>query len=740
MRSIFWTLALAACGSGGGGTHDSGVPIDGVVPPEIDAGPTVSPFGLDTRPANTTCVAQDRPVLDTGVKLERQFATLTFNQPMYMIQAPGDDTQWFVVERNGKVRAFPTTATMDAQVHDFASITVNATGEGGLLSFAFHPQWPTKHEAYFSYTRTPVAGDPTPVCAVQPGQPLTSIIARAQSADGKTIGALDEILKVGQPFTNHKGGTINFGPDGYLYFGLGDGGDGNDTCQSGQNKNTLLGKILRLDINAPAGMYKVPADNPFVGQANTRTEIWSYGHRNPFRWSFDSGTGDLWVGEVGQNTWEEIDRVTKGGNYGWNVCEGFHRRGSTTALCNMPGLIDPIVEHPRTDARSITGGYVYRGTAMPSLVGTYIYGDFETGNIWALTFDPTNKATPKLLTTVPAETLVAFAQGHDGEVYTVQISGQISKLVPSGPVMQDHFPKLLSATGCVDPTDPTKPASGLIPYDVNSPLWSDGAEKQRWFAVPDGKTITITDNNDWDLPIGSVAVKTFSVGGKRIETRLFMRHDDGNWAGYTYEWNADGKDATLLEGGKAKAVGSSQVWAYPSRSQCIQCHSAAAGGTLGLETAQLNRDSVYAATNRVANQLATLDHIGMFSAPLPQAPDAAPKLSSPTGTDAIEARARAYLHANCAHCHQPMGGGQGTMDLRYFKAFKDTLTCNAANTQGPVDGAGKLLVPGAPAMSIISKRIHATDSKRMPPVGVSIPDMTGDQLLDDWITSLTACP
>jgi uncharacterized repeat protein (TIGR03806 family) len=743
MRSIFWTLALVACGGGGGGTHDSGVVADTPDPVVPDAGPTVSPFGLDTRPSNTTCVAQDRPVLDTGVKLARQFTGLTFVEPMYMLQAPGDDTQWYVVQREGKVRAFPATATMDAQVRDFATVTINSAGEGGLLSMAFHPQWPTKHEAYLSYTRTPVTGDPTPVCAAQTVSPLTSIIARLSSSTGQVLdGAPDEVLKVGQPYTNHKGGTINFGPDGYLYLGLGDGGDGNDTCKSGQNTNTLLGKILRFDINAPAGMYKVPPDNPFVGVANTRPEIWAYGLRNPFRWSFDQGTGDLWVGDVGQNTWEEIDRVTKGGNYGWNFCEGFHLRGSTTALCGPSGLglINPIVEHPRTEASSITGGYVYRGTALPGLVGTYIYGDYETGNIWALTFDANNKATPKVIATVPAATLVAFAQGHDGEMYTVQISGQISKLVPSGAVVPDHFPKLLSATGCVDPADPTKPASGLIPYDVNAPLWSDGADKQRWFAIPDGKTITITDTNDWDLPIGSVAVKTFSVGGQRIETRLFMRHDDGNWAGYTYEWNADGKDATLLEGSKNKAVGSSQLWAYPSRSQCIQCHSTAAGGTLGLETAQLNRDNVYLATNRLSNQLATLDHIGMFTAPLPQPPETAPKLSPPSGTDSLELRARAYLHANCAHCHQPMGGGQGTMDLRYFKSFKDTLTCNEAATQGPVAGAGKLLVPGAPAMSIMSKRVHAVDSKRMPPVGVSVPDATGDQLLDDWITSLTACP
>jgi uncharacterized repeat protein (TIGR03806 family) len=749
MQRTLWALALGAMASCG---YDKLPPI-GVAPDSPPAMPdappaTSSEFGLDTRPANATCVAKERPVLDTGVKLEPQFAGLTFDAPMYMIQAPGDATQWYVVERAGTVRAFPATATTNAEVRQFASVTVNDGGEGGLLSMAFHPQWPTKREAYLSFTRDKANGDPAPICDSTTAQPMTSIVARLQSSTGQVLdSAPDEILKVGQPYTNHNGGTINFGPDGYLYFGLGDGGDGNDTCGSGQRTQTLLGKLLRIDVNAPAGMYTVPADNPFAGDAAFRPEIWAWGFRNPFRWSFDQGTGDLWVGDVGQSTWEEIDRVVKGGNYGWNTCEGRHRRGSTNTLCASPSLslLDPVVEHPRTEAQSITGGYVYRGAAMPSLVGTYIYGDFATGNIWALTFDATNKAAPKLLTTVTAQTLVAFAQGHDGEIYTVQFPSaagpaRISKLVPSGPVVPDRFPKLLSATGCVDPSDPTKPASGLIPYDVNSPLWSDGADKQRWFAIPDGQTITINANNDWDLPIGSVAVKTFSVGGQRIETRLFMRHDDGNWAGYTYEWNADGKDATLLEGSKSKGVGASQVWAYPSRSQCIQCHSAAAGGTLGLETAQLNRDSLYPTTNRLANQLATLDHIGMFGAPLPQAPETAPKLSPPSGSDALDLRARAYLHANCAHCHQPMGGGQGTMDLRYFTSFKDTLTCNAANTQGPVDGAAKLVLPGSPAMSILSKRIHAVDSKRMPPVGVSVVDAMGDQLLDDWITSLTACP
>lgn len=709
-----------------------------------DDGPTRAPFGLDKRPSNATCVARSRPAIDTGVTLQRQWAGVTFNQPIYMTQAPGDDAQWYVVERQGKVRAFPADATTSAQLRDFAAVSVNAGGEGGLLGLAFHPGWPTKREAYLSYTRSPVAGDPAPPTCTGSGNPFTSVVARFQSTNGGqslNVGP-DEILRQGQPYTNHNGGTIQFGLDGMLYLGLGDGGSGDDPCGSGQNLGSWLGKILRIDVNAAAGAYSVPPDNPFVGDPTARKEIWSYGHRNPWRWSFDRASGDLWVGDVGQGAWEEIDHVVKGGNYGWKLCEGFHRRGSLTALCNTPGLIDPVVEHPRSEAQSITGGYVYRGSAMPSLVGTYIYGDYATGNIWALLYDANNKPAPKVIATVTANTLVSFGQGNDGEIYTVQITGTISKLVPSAQPPPGDFPQLLSETGCVDPKHPDRPAAGVIPYTVSSPLWSDGAEKERWLAIPDGATIAIGPDGDWDLPVGSVAMKTFAVGGKRLETRLFMRHDDGGWAGYTYEWNDEGTDATLLPAAKLRPLEGGEVaaWAYPSRTQCIQCHSRAAGGTIGLETAQLNRDGVYPSTNRISNQLATLDHIGLFAAPLAVAPAELPQLPDPRGDAPLEDRARSYLHANCAHCHRPMGGAQGTMDLRFDRTLPETGACNADNTQGPIGAATKLIAPGAPEASVLSLRLHATDAKRMPPVAVSVLDPDGSAVIDDWIRSLTACP
>ncbi|HEY0189974.1 MAG TPA: PQQ-dependent sugar dehydrogenase, partial [Kofleriaceae bacterium] len=691
--------ALAACG---GDKHNSNNPdggdgsgSDDAGAGSADAGGIPSPFGLDTRPSNTTCLAKPRPVLDTGVKLERPWPDLHFNQPIFMTQAPNDPDTWYVAERGAggpdgqhqvaRIRIISKTTKTDADIKDWVSLTTDGEGEGGLLSFAFHPQWPTKNEVYISYTRAKAAGDPAIVCAENMDANMTSVIARYHGTPAALTPTADEIFKIGQPYTNHKGGTIAFGPDGYLYAGFGDGGNGDDTCKNGQNKGSFLGKMLRLDINSGAGTYKVPADNPFVGDAAFKPEIWSWGHRNPFRWSFDRDSGDLWVGDVGQNTWEEIDHVTKGGNYGWNVCEGFHKRGSTTELCNTPGMIDPVVEHNRTEAQAIIGGFVYHGTLNPGLAGLYIYGDEVTGNVWALTYDVNNKPTPKLLLAGAVQYLSGFAQDHNGEVYLVGIDGTLAKLVPSGTTTPDTFPTKLSQTGCVDPTDATKPAAGLIPYTVASPLWADGADKGRWLGLPDGKTITITADNDFDLPIGSVAVKEFAVGGVPIETRLFMRHADGGWAGYTYEWDADGKDATLLTGAKTKQIAAGRTWSYPSRSQCLQCHSQAAGGTIGLEVAQLNSDEVYTSTNRQSNQLATLDHIGVFTTPLAADPSTLPKLVKPTGADgSVEDRSRSYLHANCAHCHRPGGGGQGTMDLRYANALANTKTCNAPVTQGPV--------------------------------------------------------
>ena len=600
---------------------------------------------------------------------------------------------------------------------------------------AFHPDFARNGQVFLSYTGYGGATN------------LRSRIARYTSPDGgRTLDPASEVilLTVDQPYNNHNGGNIVFGPDGDLYIGFGDGGSGGDPQGNGQNKNALLGKMLRIDVNTTQGAqrYGIPADNPFA-RGGGRPEIYALGLRNPWRWSFDRATGELWAGDVGQTKLEEIDRIERGGNYGWNMKEGTQCYRPATG-CSSAGLIDPVVEYGRTEGTSVTGGYVYRGSAIPSLVGAYIYGDYVSGRIWRITYDPvTGRPSPQLLLDT-SYNISSFGEGNDGELYVVSYGGRLYRFTQASPPPATSFPDRLSETGCVDPRDATRPAAGLIPYDVNVELWSDAAEKRRWLALPTGARIHINDDGDWDLPIGTVLVKEFRIGGQRIETRLLVRHDDGGWAGYSYEWNDQQTEATLLPAGKIRPVGpagsDTQRWSYPSRPQCLSCHNTAAGGTLGLETAQLNREIVYP-TGRRSNQLATLDHIGLFDAPLGATPEAQPRYPAPGGSEPVAERARAYLHANCAQCHRPGGPGQGPLDLRYTTALAAANLCNQAPENGDLGVSGAvLLAPGDPARSILSLRTKTLDATRMPPLASSIVDAAGTALIDSWITSVSTCP
>jgi uncharacterized repeat protein (TIGR03806 family) len=280
----------------------------------------------------------------------------------------------------------------------------------------------------------------------------------------------------------------------------------------------------------------------------------------------------------------------------------------------------------------------------------------------------------------------------------------------------------------------------MIPYDLNAALWSDGASKERFFAIPDGSTITVTASGDFDFPNGTVLAKTFSIGGQRIETRLFMRHMNGTWAGYSYEWNTAQTEATLLPASKSRVVGS-QTWFFPSRGQCMQCHTAYAGRSLGPELGQLNRDFTYPATGRTANELETLAGLGFLSAPLPGPVNTLARYEPPFGGGPLESRARAYLHANCAGCHQ-QGFGQGPADWRYSLTFLQTNSCNVMPSNGQVGlgAAARIIAPGSPANSVVSARMHALNAFRMPPLASSVEDTMGTALIDQWISSLTACP
>ncbi len=737
-----WGVVACGCDDSGLGVPDSGIP-------DLTPAATPAPFGLDSRPTNPGCLAPPRPLGSTTVALSDPFPNLTFSLPTALRQAPGDATHFYLVQKGGTVQRFdndPAAATKT----EFINITtkVNSSpNEAGLLGIAFHPQFATNKQVFLSYTAFSASSAANlrstvsrfTVQANGLGDPTTEQLVLPPNDTGTV--ATPNVLD--QPFVNHNGGNILFGPDGFLYAGFGDGGSGGDPGNRSQDTALFFGKMLRLDVDTvPAGQrYGIPPTNPFKNGGGA-PEIFAYGLRNPWRWSFDRATGELWVGDVGQDLWEEVDLVKVGGNYGWHIREGMHCY-PPGATCTQGALIDPIVEYNHTGgaSRSITGGYVYRGSAIPSLVGTYIYGDEVNGDLYAIVYDAMGQAQQTLLLNTGFN-ISSFAEDADGELYLLEyVAGKIHKLVPAGTPPPNTFPQTLSATGCVDPNDATKPAAGLIPYDVNVPLWSDGADKQRWMALPDSGQIHINADGDWDFPIGTVLMKQFSLGGKPIETRLFMHHPDGNWAGYSYEWNDAGTDADLLPAGKAKPVGA-QTWTYPSRSDCLECHTAIAGRSLGLETAQLNRDLVYVSTLRISNQLATLDHIGMFDAPLPAPPAMLGAYPAPDAIAApIDQRARAYLQANCSFCHRPQGTGQGPADLRFATPFNMTNTCNQTPQEGDLGITGaKLIVPGMPDQSLISVRMRALDAKRMPPIATKIVDATGTQLINDFISSLTACP
>jgi len=693
-------------------------------------GPTEVEFGLDVRPANATCLAPARPPSAFNVQLQVAFGGITFDQPVLLLPHPSltSPQRWYVVDLGGTIRTFEEG---DGQVDISTAFTRTVTNspldtgdERGLLGFALHPDFGLNGRAFVHY---------------QDGN-LTSRLHEITTADGGLTftAAASPILSLADPYGNHNGGMIDFGPDGFLYVGIGDGGSFDDPDENGQDTTVLFGKILRIDVDS-GSPYGIPADNPFAGSSVDAEEIYAWGFRNPWRFSFDQETGELWVGDVGQDAWEEIDKVELGGNYGWDDREGNHCFEEPGIECVGEGKIAPVVEHAQPSYVSITGGYVYRGTAIPELVGHYIYGDYGTGLMHTV-FDDEVTGLPEARPVLSAGfNISSFGQGLDGEVYVISYSGgadEIYKIVPTGGPVTNTFPDLLSETGCFDAADPRIVVPGLIPYEVNAPLWSDGADKRRWMALPDGETIDVDPvTGDWTFPLETVLVKEFSVDDQRIETRLLVLHTDGNWAGYSYEWDENETEATLLPAGKTRAVGT-LTWGYPSRGECLQCHTDAAGRSLGLETVQMNRDAIYPG-DLLADQMNTLEHIGMFTA----TPARLEPLPAFDGNASGELRARSYLHANCANCHQPGGTGQGPADFLFTTALADMGICDVAPENGNMGLPGAvLLAPGDPDLSLMSLRMHTLDSFRMPDIGTRVVDPQGTSLVDAWITGLAACP
>ncbi|NQD36576.1 hypothetical protein HPT27_06035 [Permianibacter sp. IMCC34836] len=685
---------------------------------------TIEPaFGLAQRPDNTSCVAPASAGGSSSLAVAKAFPQLPFMGGLLgLYQAPGDNARFYAVIQSGRILRFQNSVNV-SQTETVLDIgnRVNSSNESGLLGIAFHPNFASNGFLYVNYVAN---------------APFASRVSRfTVRPDGSGFDPASEqvLLEVPATATHHKAGQIAFGPDGYLYTSFGD----DESPANGQLTSTLHGKVIRINVNAGAP-YTIPADNPFVNGGG-RPEIFAYGFRNPWRFSFDRVTGTFWVADVGETQWEEIDQVTRGGNYGWSELEGDHCRNASS--CNRTGKQAPVFEYSHEQGCSIIGGAVYRGSALAALRGTYVYSDYCAGHVWGLNrtgsdYQQTDFGDMHLQP-------VAIAEDNAGELYLLQIwqggtGGQIYKIVAGSGPTSSTIPTRLSATGCVAADAPQQPAAGLLPYTVNSPLWSDGASKQRYMALPNTSTMAVDSVGDLSLPVGTILMKNFSLDNRLVETRLLMHHQDG-WSGYSYEWRDDQSDADLLATGKDKVVGTI-TWHFPSREECSQCHTAASGNALSPETRQLNRDYHYTASNVTDNQLRTLEHIGVFSTPLSVSQRSEKFADLSDSSTTLAERARSYLHSNCSHCHRPGGNTPVQLDFRYETPLAQTQVCDQPPALGSLGLAdARLLAVGAPERSVLLARMRALDANRMPPLGSHVVDQQAITVLTDWIRSLNNC-
>jgi glucose/arabinose dehydrogenase len=803
------------------------IPLAGLLGlPAAATEPAAKPYGIDQRVPWTTSRVVGSPN-PPPYRVVRTFPRLKVPTPIAIARQPGSDLlviihQTYAWGGAGRILRIKDDPNVEKAEQLLAL-------DGIAYGMAFHPRFATNGYFYVG-DNGPMEGgpkktrvtryhmDPRPPYRVDP---KSAKVVLAWESDG------------------HNGGDLAFGNDGMLYVSSGDGTSDSDTNLAGQDMTRLLSKVLRIDVDhpAPGQAYAVPPDNPFVKTPGVRPETWAYGFRNPWRLHIDRETGDLWVGQNGQDLWEQAYLVQKGANYGWSVTEGSHpfypdrKRGPTP-------ILPPTVEHPHSEMRSLTGGVVYHGTQLPELRGAYLYGDWSTGKIWAVRHQGGRVTWQKELASTTLA-ITGFGIDSHGELLIADHGGGAFYRLEPAPkeAAGPGFPTRLSETGLFTSVKGHRTHPALIPYSVNAPLWSDGAEKERFLALPGLGQIDFTTAGGWNFPEGTVLVKTFALdreagnpaSRRRIETRLLTRQQ-GQWYGYSYLWNDAQTDADLVPAAGAdrayevadpKAPGSQrkQTWHYPSRAECMVCHSRAANFVLGPSLVQMNKVHDYGGVQD--NQLRTLEHLGVFrvnwldhltdaegqfhraadalggaarrpldalsrlppdltlparlsveelrrglpglpkgaagtwlhpverleqklrdepslTTLLPRPPADFPRLVNPSdgGAD-LEARARSYLHANCAMCHVMAGGGNAQMELDVTTPRGQMKVIGVKPLHDTFGIAGaRLIVPGDPERSLLYLRMKRRGPGQMPPLATSEVDEAAVKLMHDWIARM----
>ncbi len=729
---------------------------------------------------------------------------LTFADPTVIASLPGDTKQLYVCERMAKIKRVPdvtVTSPTQSTFLDLQAVVAGRTpaetiegggnAEHGLLGLAFHPDYATNGYFYVAYT-----------VRISAGSYYQRISRFHVSANLAVADPASELVLLQQldEGSNHDGGDLHFGPnDGYLYYTAGDEENPNDFRLNSQKINKdFFGGVFRFDVDKKPGnlepnahaaiptdsgiaRFSVPIDNPFVhttlggtwtGTYNgvtvtplsgVRMEFFATGLRHTWRMSFDAVTGDLWGGDVGQDTYEEVNKIVKGGNYGWVYREGKHDTNFTSPVPPTKPVgftsIDPIYEYTHAavaggdtnfKGNSVVGGYVYRGTRYPSLVGTYIFSDSVSGHVWQM--DTTTGATVRL-TGLPGAYGVFSTQGVDPSnkdlLFGAYITGKIMRLA-LGTASTDTFPATLSATGLFADLTDLSPAPGLLPYQPNLTFWSDFAVKRRWFTIPDAVSkMTWSKDGNWTYPTGTVWVKHFDMEmsrgnaatKKRIETRVIVKTETGSY-GVSYRWNEAQTEATLVEDAGAEfdlaiddhGTPHTQRWQIPSRTSCLTCHTPQAGHALSFNTRQLNL--VNTMNGYTGNQLDLLAGNHFLS----NTPDAVATLERHVRADEtqfpLEQRARSYFAVNCSYCHRDGGSVSGFWDGRAHLKLEETGLINGDAENNGGNPANKYIVPGDTAHSIVLNRMAASNGfGRMPPLGSNEVDPVDVALVTEWINS-----
>jgi uncharacterized repeat protein (TIGR03806 family) len=753
-------------------------------------GETANPFGIERRVPLTTSRVVGSPDPPPPYRVKRVYPNLKMNFPIAVRRQPGSDRFLFITE------AGPYGATVLRRMKDDPNVTDAETLldlDGVAYDIAFHPDFAHNGYVYIGWNGPSSA----------PGEAKRTKVTR-YTIDPKPPYRFDPKsarLIIEWPSNGHNGGAVAFGLDGMLYVTSGDGTSDSDTNIVGQDLTRLTAKVLRINVDHPdpGREYSVPPDNPFVGVKDVRPETWAYGLRNPWRITVDEKTGHVWVGQNGQDLWEQAYLVRKGENYGWSVTEGSHPFYPNRKAGPTP-IVKPTVEHPHSEFRSLTGGLVYQGERFPELRGAYLYGDYSTGQLWGIRHDGEKALWHRQLASTRlqitgfgldshGEILIADHRGQDqGGFYTLEATPK--DLAPS------TFPRRLSDSGLFRSVKGHVVEPGLIPYSVNAPLWSDGAYKERYIALPGADShIDFTRSRGWGFPERTVLVKSFALelqegnpaSRRWVETR-FLTNQQGEWFGYTYVWNDEQTDAALADAKgldrdfTIRTAGGTrtQTWHYPSRSECMVCHSRAANFVLGPSELQMNKVHDYGGVRD--NQLRTLEHLGVLrvnwaeearaalrdelkeqgksdkdidaylekqaaagpqraagpSSLLAFAPEKYRHLADPYDPkEDLAARARSYLHANCAQCHVEAGGGNAQMELEITTPLEKARILDVKPLHHTFDlRDARIIAPGSPERSVLLYRMNNREAGHMPPLATSRVDRDAVAVLRAWIEQL----